>query len=244
MNLAFLVSEDHDRFAAVLLVIIGAQEHEPNLFLCNIYIVIRLLRRAADVLLRVQKADGLRPEPRGIRPAACVVIALHREEASARNSGPEQRELLPQQEICVPPADLTGEKIAQMDAAVKLHGLIDGGDVLNGSRDGIVQMRVRDQRDLQIAIAGTHSLNRARCFMLITLIFHIHILSNARVSRLFQSENSIWFISLSNRRSAKKGPVCAMIPQQIKSQERRCFIEQDFREYAYAGDVLCGQTPA
>ena len=148
LDLFFLVSEDHDRFAAAVLIKIRAQEHKANLFFCNIYIIIGLLRRTADVLLRVQKADGLRPEPRGIRPAACVVIALHREEASARNSGPEQRELLPQQKLCVPSADLTGEEITQMDAAVKMYRLIDCGDVLNGSRDGIVQMRVRNQRNV------------------------------------------------------------------------------------------------
>ena len=148
LDLFFLVSEDHDRFAAAVLIKIRAQEHKANLFLRNIYIVIWLLCRTADTLLRVQKADGLRPEPRGIRPAACVVIALHREEASARNSGPEQRELLPQQKLCVPSADLTGEEITQMDAAVKMYRLIDCGDVLNGSRDGIVQMRVRNQRNV------------------------------------------------------------------------------------------------
>ena len=148
LDLFFLVSEDHDRTAAAVLVIIRANKHKANLFFCNIYIIIGLLRRTADVLLRVQKADGLRPELRGIRPAACVVIALHREEASARNSGPEQRELLPQQKLCVSSADLTGEEITQMDAAVKMYRLIDCGDVLNGSRDGIVQMRVRNQRNV------------------------------------------------------------------------------------------------
>ena len=80
MNLAFLVSEDHDRFAAALFVKIRAQEYEPDLFLRNIYIVIGLLRRAPDVLLRIQKADGLRPKLLGARPAACIVISLNREE--------------------------------------------------------------------------------------------------------------------------------------------------------------------
>ena len=76
-------------------------------------------------------------------------------------------------------------------------------------------MRIRNQRDGQITIAGTHGLDRARRFIRITLSFHIHILSNPRVNRLYQSENSIWFISLSNRRSAKNGPVCAMIPGRV-----------------------------
>ena len=60
-----------------------------------------------------------------------------------------------------------------MDAAVKMHRLIDGGNILDRLRGGVVQMGIRDQRNGQIAFAGQHLLNRARCFMLITLIYHI-----------------------------------------------------------------------
>ena len=60
-----------------------------------------------------------------------------------------------------------------MDAAVKMYRLIDCGDVLNGSRDGIVQMRVRNKCDRQIAAAGMHILNCVLYLMPITLIYRI-----------------------------------------------------------------------
>ena len=47
-----------------------------------------------------------------------------------------------------------------MDAAVKMHRLIDGGNILDRLRGGVVQMGIRDQRDGQIAIAGQHVPNR------------------------------------------------------------------------------------
>ena len=101
------------------------------------------------------------------------MVALYREETPARNCGPEQLELLPQQKLCVPPADLTGEEVPQMDAAVKMHRLIDGGNILDRLRGGVVQMGIRDQRDGQIAIAGQHVPNRLFCFLFIAFLYHI-----------------------------------------------------------------------